>query len=824
MKRTFTLLALMAFSVFTRVVYSQVSTTYSFSQVDVGYNGISGGTLLGDDVTDNMDDEMYGPIDIPTFVFDGVAYNKICVSSNGFITFGATLPADAYDMEPISYGEPYNGVVSAFGGDLNYSDLAAGTIRCNTQGTDFVIQWRNVARWVVSDAERISFQIRLDTATNQITVTYGVNIDPGDDQTYPEIGIRGPDSNFPLNVNNREIAPLTGAWVNSTPGTSEFSTCIFDINDPTTVPAVGTQFIWTPIGVDMQAAGLVSPGTQGCYSTNETVSILIRNVSGSTINFVTNPVTVYASASGPNPTTFAPVTINTGTLAVNATQTVMITTNYDMTNFGVYTFDAYTTLTGDSHPTNDGMTPVTRESYTPSIDSLPDLNFCGPDTGTLNGFASAHDYNLMFTNLANDNIPDDNPTGGFTNITVPIVAAGVNASDVSVVVHGISHTWDGDLTIYLRAPDLSTIILSDHNGGAGQNYIETYFSDTATVPIATGTAPFTGSFLPEQPFTNLTGMADGVWRLTVIDDVADDNGTLEGWSILIPVNNSIVTYNWSPATGLSSTTIPNPDASPASTTTYTLTVTDVSGCTNTETVTVTVNPLPTVTANATEDTLCGGASVVLTGGGATSYAWNNGVSDGILFIPVVSDMYVVQGTDANNCTGMDSIMLYVFSNPAVSFSFLPDTFCTTAGLINLSGASPPGGVFTGTGVSGTTFDPGVGIGSYNIIYTYTDVNSCFANDAERMTVISCLGLDDIILENVVIYPNPNDGNFYIDFGESDLNKQVNIYNMLGEIIYNENIQTDLVNISLDVKPGMYIVEITNGYQVVRKQIIISNNH
>lgn len=819
MRRAITLLAFFAISFFSLSIFSQVATTYSFSQVDVGYNGISGGTLLGDDVTDNMDDETYGPISIPTFVFDGVAYDKIFVSSNGFITFGGTLPADYLDYAPISYGEPYNGVISGFGNDLNYSELAGATIRCNTQGTDFVIQWRNVARYAVSDAERFSFQIRLDTTTNQITVTYGTTITPGDDQTYPEIGIRGPDSNFPVNVNNREVLPFSGAWVNSTPGTNEFSTCVFDVNDPGTEPAVGTQFIWTPIGIDMQAAGLSLPGTGGCYGNNETVSVLIRNVSGTVHDFATDPVTLYASASGPNPATFAPVIINTGTLAVNATQAVVVSTNYDMTNYGIYSFNAYTTLAGDAHLTNDAMAAVTRESYNPSFDSLPDVSFCGPDTATLNGFATAHDYNLTFSNFTNDNIPDDNPTGGFTNIIVPAVASGVNASDVTVVVHGITHAYDSDFAIYLRAPDMSEIILSDHN--LGENYYETYFSDTATVPIASGTAPYTGSFLPDFSFSGLTGTANGTWRLTCIDDVALDAGVLEGWSILIPVNNSIITYSWTPATGLSSTTIANPDAHPLVTTTYVVTATDISGCTNTDTVVFTINTPPTVTANATDDSLCGSQAIILTGGGAASYVWNNSVMDGVSFTPAVSDMYVVDGIDGNGCTGSDSIMINVFSNPVVTYNLSPDTVCITAGLIDLSGGTPLGGVYTGTGVTGSTFDPGTGTGNYTITYTYTDPNGCFANDAESITVLSCLSLDDLSFENLMIYPNPSTGNFYVDFGEADMNNHVNVYNMLGEMIYNENVQTDLVNIHLNVNPGMYIVEITNGHKIARKQIIIN---
>jgi gliding motility-associated-like protein len=48
-------------------------------------------------------------------------------------------------------------------------------------------------------------------------------------------------------------------------------------------------------------------------------------------------------------------------------------------------------------------------------------------------------------------------------------------------------------------------------------------------------------------------------------------------------------YTWSPSTGLSSTTIPNPVAKPASTQKYTVYVKNAAGCSNTDSVTVFVN-------------------------------------------------------------------------------------------------------------------------------------------------------------------------------------------------------------------------------------------
>ena len=72
--------------------------------------------------------------------------------------------------------------------------------------------------------------------------------------------------------------------------------------------------------------------------------------------------------------------------------------------------------------------------------------------------------------------------------------------------------------------------------------------------------------------------------------------------------------------------------SPVSTATYTVTGTDVNNCINSDQVLVTVNPLPAVNAGA-DVAVCVGDSIALNGSGAASYSWDNGVNDGIVFIP-----------------------------------------------------------------------------------------------------------------------------------------------------------------------------------------------
>ncbi len=78
----------------------------------------------------------------------------------------------------------------------------------------------------------------------------------------------------------------------------------------------------------------------------------------------------------------------------------------------------------------------------------------------------------------------------------------VIVSDINVTIN-ISHAWDSDLNISLRSPNGVTVDLSSGNGGAGDNYTDTVFDQEATTFITSGTAPFTGSFVPEGDLSTI---------------------------------------------------------------------------------------------------------------------------------------------------------------------------------------------------------------------------------------------------------------------------------------------------------------------------------
>jgi len=222
-------------------IYTNVASGYSFSQYNNSYSSITGGTVFVDSNSPSMDDVVSGAITIPSFIFNNVTYTSIYISTNGFITFGSAPTATNYT--PLSSNETYAGCVAAFAQDLGAFSSFNSEIRYKLQGTDFIIQYKNVGRYSGSSVdEELSFQIVLDVANNKVGVIYSSVIWSGSSTVYPQVGLRGANNAFTTNVNNRTITS-TGAWLSSLPGTSNTSTCYIDYN---VEPSLGLTYLWTP--------------------------------------------------------------------------------------------------------------------------------------------------------------------------------------------------------------------------------------------------------------------------------------------------------------------------------------------------------------------------------------------------------------------------------------------------------------------------------------------------------------------------------------------------------------------------------------------------
>ncbi|MBL0355402.1 MAG: gliding motility-associated C-terminal domain-containing protein [Chitinophagaceae bacterium] len=138
-----------------------------------------------------------------------------------------------------------------------------------------------------------------------------------------------------------------------------------------------------------------------------------------------------------------------------------------------------------------------------------------------------------------------NGTGGTipgtstTQTCFPINVTGVgNINDVnnglaSVCIR-ITHPYIDELEVVLKAPDGTTVPLTIQNGGSGNDYNNTCFSNSATTSIKFGTAPFSGTYIPEGYLgaVNNGQNANGAWRLCIQDRRTGANqGVLNTWSL-----------------------------------------------------------------------------------------------------------------------------------------------------------------------------------------------------------------------------------------------------------------------------------------------------
>lgn len=200
------------------------------------------------------------------------------------------------------------------------------------------------------------------------------------------------------------------------------------------------------------------------------------------------------------------------------------------------------------------------------------------------------------------------------------------------------------------------------------------------------------------------------------------------------------TYNWIASPSLSCTNCDNPNANPTITTTYSVSGTNVYGCQSSINSTVTVNPLPLVDAGPDQQ-LCDQPIPVTFVGSPAGGTWSgspNLLGDGT-FTPnglETSTVYYSYTDPGTTCQNLDSMVVTV--NSLVIPVIDPiDSLCMNQApvdLLILLNANPTGGVFSGTGVSGSNFDPGfAGLGTHEIVYTL-GTGSCNSADTAYITV------------------------------------------------------------------------------------------
>jgi hypothetical protein len=299
---------------------------------------------------------------------------------------------------------------------------------------------------------------------------------------------------------------------------------------------------------------------------------------------------------------------------------------------------------------------------------------------------------------------------------------------------------------------------------------------------------------------------NGGWKLFVYDQFGGDVGVINSWSITFEMVGAV----WTPTTGLytdPSATVPyvagtyaSPVyAKPTTTTTYTVTRSTATCNSPATTVTVTVFTPIAITTQPVSRTVCEGANVtfsVVTSGNYQSYQWQvstpavpaftniPGANSASITLNAVTaamsgNQYRVIVTNTCNTVTSSAATLTVNPLPAVTAADLfNQRICLSDTLIPLVG-TPAGGNWSGIGVSGFNFiPPSTAVGTYVLTYSYTSAAGCTNTDTTTVKVVDCPERIRLLRDDaVILYPNPNSGNFNIRINST-------LYNYLGVHVYN----------------------------------------
>jgi serine protease len=301
-----------------------------------------------------------------------------------------------------------------------------------------------------------------------------------------------------------------------------------------------------------------------------------------------------------------------------------------------------------------------------------------------------------------------------------------------------------------------------------------------------------------------------------LPNVAATSATICAGSSGTLTASGATTYSWN--TGSTATSL---IVSPSSNTIYTVTGTSSTGCVKTTTASIIVGAAPSISVNSS--TICEGSSATLSASGVTTYTWNTSSNTSSISVsPTSTSIYTITGNLVGcSVAAIQTATVTVNALPNVSLASISGPLCVNNSSVALSG-SPAGGVYSGAGVNGSSFDPAVsGAGTFTISYNYTDVNSCSASSSNTVTVDLCTSIIELNFSSISVYPNPANNEVTITLNTSVIdNVSIELYDAIGKLIITQKaINTNTVLDIHNLSTGIYTVRIITAENTISKQII-----
>ncbi|MDB5268317.1 MAG: hypothetical protein JWP58_1357 [Hymenobacter sp.] len=448
---------------------------YGFTQTTGTYAAVTG-TVISTITDDNV---VYPATTLPfPFTYAGTAYTTLRITSNGYLTFGATAPS-ASTYTPISSSTGYAGAIVAFGLDGGGRSNAGAAISTSTEGTapnrEFVVQYANWGSYGPAGVE--NYQIRLAETSNVIRIVYGSFT--GLSSGTAQVGLRGAAN---TDFNNRTSAV---GWDLTNTGAALTNAATVAVSG-TLVPAPGLTFTYTPSATAQLPA--IRPTATATTGNSATVAFVAPAPATAPTSY-TATVTP-AVAGSPFTVTASPFTI-TG-LAANTPYAVSIVANY-AAGASLPTETRFVTATACAAPTALATAAITGTSAS--------LSFTAPASGVTNYTVTTTPATTTYTVAS-------------ATTTAPLVLTGLTA--------GTTYTVN--------------VVSNCSVGGVAAAATTTFTTAFACVTPTYATLPYTQTF--ENTWVSNCALRDVPslnWKLTPGADVDAsfrryDDGAAAGWT------------------------------------------------------------------------------------------------------------------------------------------------------------------------------------------------------------------------------------------------------------------------------------------------------
>ena len=260
--------------------------------------------------------------------------------------------------------------------------------------------------------------------------------------------------------------------------------------------------------------------------------------------------------------------------------------------------------------------------------------------------------------------------------------------------------------------------------------------------------------------------------------------------------------------------------SPPSAIVYSVIGTFTTGCASTATIAVNVYaPNVSVSGNTL---ICNGGSATLSATSANSYNWNFGATGSVVAVnPNTTTSYTlsaISNSNGVNCTTTNTIQVVVNPNPTITAVASRSIICRGEASTLTAAGAPNFTWSVGTSSVSVKITPTITT-TYSV--SGTDANGCSGSGSVKVTVNSCLGLNEINLINdpISIFPNPSNGQFTISSNED---MDLEIINEVGQRVkfISASAESPTTHDVKDLPAGVYfIVGIKNHKQIKAKLLI-----